>query len=86
VARGLRPGWMLAPCGTPAAARRHWRHGEPPCEACLAAHRRQKAEALGHDAGTHVPDRREIRNGLPEFRPYVYRGTGYDQYEQEEAS
>ena len=22
---------------------------------------------------------RPLRNGLPEFRPYVYRGTGYDQ-------
>lgn len=25
------------PCGTMAAARRHWRYGEVPCEACRAA-------------------------------------------------
>lgn len=27
----------LAPCGTPAAARRHWRRGEPACMACAEA-------------------------------------------------
>lgn len=25
----------------------------------------------------------EIRNGLPEFKPYVYRGVGYDIYSGE---
>jgi hypothetical protein len=24
----------------------------------------------------------ETRNGLPDFRPYVYRGTGHDIYEE----
>lgn len=29
----------LKPCGTPAAARRHYRRGEKPCPACLEASR-----------------------------------------------
>lgn len=29
----------LMPCGTPAAARRHYLRGEKPCEACLKAQR-----------------------------------------------
>ena len=28
----------LRPCGTPAAYRRHLRHHEPACQACLLAH------------------------------------------------
>lgn len=32
-------------CGTPAAYRRHLRHGETPCEPCRQAHARQQAEA-----------------------------------------
>lgn len=32
-------GKELRPCGTPAAARRHQRAGEKPCEACLEAQR-----------------------------------------------
>jgi hypothetical protein len=68
----------LAPCGTPAAARRHYRHGEPPCGACLAANQNEKARQMGHQGGGQSIDRRDIRNGIPEFRPYVYRGTGRD--------
>lgn len=34
----------LAVCGTPAAARRHYRRGEPLDEACKAASRRERAE------------------------------------------
>jgi hypothetical protein len=30
----------LQPCGTAAGYRRHHRHGEKPCRACLAAHSR----------------------------------------------
>ena len=26
----------------------------------------------------------ETRNGLPDFKPYVYRGEGYDIYEEDE--
>jgi hypothetical protein len=37
-------GWDLKPCGTPAAYKRHWRRSEPPCVACVAAHRRERAE------------------------------------------
>lgn len=35
----------LKPCGTPAAARRHRRAGEPPCEACVRAVREEKSQA-----------------------------------------
>jgi hypothetical protein len=65
------------PCGTTAALRRHKRRGEPPCEACLQADRREHSAA----AGTHSPETREKRNGIP-WKPYVYRGTGYDQTEE----
>lgn len=73
------PDWKLKPCGTPAAARRHWRRHEPLCEACSRAHRNEQAARGGHDPGVHSFDHREIRNGLPDFVPYIYRGTGYDQ-------
>lgn len=36
-------GWDLKPCGTPAAARRHYRRGEPLCGACRNAERRRRA-------------------------------------------
>jgi len=68
----------LAPCGTAAAARRHGKHGEPLDEACRIAQRLQKAERSGERAGNLSVDRREIRNGLPEFVAYRYRGTGQD--------
>lgn len=83
-------GRELAPCGTPAAARRHYRRGEPVDQACLAAARTDKAQRTGsdpwdtaHGGGTYDP--RPVRNGIP-VRLYTYRGTGYDQYEQEAAS
>ena len=75
------PEWRLTPCGTPAAARRHWRRGEPLDQACLQAHRNDRAKRLGYAAGnTQVPDWREIRNGIP-WKPYRYRGTGRDAYD-----
>jgi hypothetical protein len=70
--------------GTEAALRGHYRRGEKPiagwCQACAAYGRRRWAERQGRAraAGVLSPDRREVRNGLPEFRPYVYRGTGAD--------
>ena len=67
---------LLRPCGTAAAARRHWRRGEPLDELCLQAARRDRGST-----GRQAPDRRARRNGLPAFRPYVYRGTGRDIYE-----
>ena len=81
----LRSGRELAPCGTPAAYRRHLRHGDPPCAICLQAERLRTGERYGSDPWnpTQAPDRRAVRNGLPEFRPYVYRGLGYDQHEEE---
>jgi hypothetical protein len=36
--------WDLNPCGTPAAARRHYRRGEPLCEACKGASKRDSVE------------------------------------------
>jgi hypothetical protein len=72
----------LEPCGTPAAARRHNRHGEPLCDAC------RRAAALAHSIRTGSdpwrispdsrPDGRPVRNGIP-WQPYIYRGLGYDQ-------
>ena len=66
------------PCGTAAAARRHYRRREPLDEACLQAARSERAWRNGQDAGAQSPDLRERRNGIP-WRPYVYRGLGYDQ-------
>ena len=63
-----------AACGTPAAARRHYRHGEPPCHDCLVAARADRAD----NPGT-FEDWRPIRNGIP-WKPYTYRGAGYDIY------
>jgi len=34
----------LSPCGTPAAARRHYRRGEPTCQPCRTAERRRWAK------------------------------------------
>jgi hypothetical protein len=76
------PEWRLAPCGTAAASRRHWRHGDPPCYTC----RRADAERRGGNPYNRVagladamPDPRPVRNGIP-WRPYVYRGTGADAF------
>ena len=74
MARGRQP---EQPCGTTAAAQRHYRRRERLCAACQLA-----VDLARNRLGTMRPDHREIRNGLPEFRPYRYRGLGYDQYEQ----
>jgi hypothetical protein len=34
----------VKPCGTPAAYRRHLRHGERPCESCRQAERRRQQD------------------------------------------
>lgn len=72
----------VKPCGTVAALRRHYKRNEPVCEACAEARRQRTAEDYAKRSGRWAPssgpDRRMIRNGLPEFRPYVYRGLGYD--------
>jgi hypothetical protein len=73
--RGSKPGTL--PCGTPAAMQRHRRRGEPPCPACVQAERERRARTRPMTART--PDWRPARNGLPEFVPYVYQGTGEDQ-------
>ena len=66
----------LAPCGTAAAYRRHFRAGEKACQAC------RDAESLRRGHIPREPDRRQLRNGMPAFKPYVYRGRGYDQLEE----
>ena len=50
---------------------------DPDTRAKSAAQRRRR-----HGSSGPVPV--EIRNGLP-FRPYIYRGLGYDQYGDDDA-
>lgn len=64
----------LKPCGTPAAYRRHLRHGEEPCSACRRAH---TDEVRVYQRRGYVPPRelrphgteacyqRELRRGEP---------------------
>jgi hypothetical protein len=37
---------VVKPCGTPAAYRRHKRHGERPCESCAQAERRRNQDRM----------------------------------------
>jgi hypothetical protein len=58
----------LAPCGTEAAARRHYRHGEAVDEACRVAANRRHAERGGGGEPyreTSAPPPAAARNGLP---------------------
>lgn len=70
------------PCGTEAAYQRHRRRGERACYACLQANGRTwQDKAAGRDyRAPKIPDPRQVRNGLPEPRPYVYRGLGWDAF------
>lgn len=68
---------VTRPCGTPAAYRRHLRHREPPCDACIMAARRAAADRDGGEANTLSLDRRPVRNGVPEFIPYIYPGSRF---------
>lgn len=69
--------------GTKSGARRHYRHGEKPCPACLAAARADTAARQsphGH-ADPYSPfsvheERGAIRNGIPVV-PYEYRARVY---------
>lgn len=67
------------PCGTDAGYTGHLRRGERPCYSCRQANARRQATRGGREY-IAIFDPREVRNGLPEFRPYVYRGTGADAY------
>lgn len=67
------PDGRLAPHGTPAAARRHWRKKEPLCAECLAAARRARSV----NAGEQSEDLREKRNNLPDTPRYRYRARRY---------
>jgi len=55
---------------------------EPETRNPAAARRRQRAGRPGYGSKGAVAV--EIRNGLP-FRPYIYRGLGYDQMEASDA-
>ena len=81
---GLGQSWddyKLKPHGTLAAYQRHLRKHEHACYPCMQADARDRAERLGSEyKGPKVPDPRRARNGLPVFRPYIYRGTGADAY------
>lgn len=74
----------LKPCGTPAAYRRHIRHGEEACAACLKAHsvdvlafqRRGPAAPrelmpCGSDGGYHRHKRRKEPACVPCLKAHV---------------
>ena len=65
-----------APCGTTGAYRRHIRNREQPCPACRAAQQDYKAARAAGMRAESAPDTRAVRNGLPEFVPYIWKGQG----------
>jgi hypothetical protein len=68
-------------CGTDAGYQRHRRRGEQPCYPCLQGQARRNADRTGSEfRGPQIPDMRRVRNGLPEPRPYIYRGSGCDAF------
>ena len=73
--------WSEAQCGTEAGHQLHVRRKERVCYSCMQGHDRYRADLRGYEStGPKVPDPRQVRNSLPPFRPYVYRGTGADAY------
>jgi hypothetical protein len=67
---------------------------EPRADRGLTAVPRTEIDAKNRDAARYVREMRrgdsgpfragrvvELRNGMPEVRPYVYRGSGHDAYE-----
>jgi hypothetical protein len=68
----------LAPCGTAAAARRHYRHHEPLCAACLEANREDVARRAGREPGVGKLSAplSAVRNGLP-IVAYQWRQRRY---------
>jgi hypothetical protein len=65
----------LKPHGTEAAARRHYRLGEKPCEACRGAASTRHAERNGADPYWRFTPAVPPRNGLPDRQPYRYGAT-----------
>jgi len=66
------------PCGTLAAYRRHYRRGEPPCDACRIAHNRDAADRDGRpQAPVRTPDRRAVRNAMPLIPRYSWQARAY---------
>ena len=51
---------------------------EPNSRDSAAAKRRHRAGKISEHRGSFAQMPVEVRNGLP-FKPYVYRGLGYDQ-------
>lgn len=66
----------VAPCGTPGAYRRHYRHGEKACTVCAAAESLRRGQVPAPR-----PDYRDKRNNIPE-RPYTWRSQRYRWAEQ----
>ena len=67
------PPEKFRPCGTPAAARRHQRHGEPldaDCQRAVLEASRARYGYQGRAAPEEKPDMRERRNGIPENHYY----------------
>lgn len=74
---------QLKPCATPAAYRRHLRHGETPCKACKAAHAaaiaaRGKKPAKASDSRPYASSKvRQLRPcGSSESAYYRHRSRG----------
>lgn len=75
----------LQPCGTPAAYRRHLRHGEPPCKPCCAAQaelqRQQRGEPTKRGrynvggCGTNAGYHRHRKNGEKPCQPCTDAST-----------
>lgn len=50
-----------APCGTPAAYRRHFRRGEIPCAECSRANAERRARRKPAECGTNAGHRKHVR-------------------------
>lgn len=58
---GRRHSDVLAPCGTDAAYRRHWRRGEKPCRPCTTAHTEAATRRLAEDQRRQKAQRQRER-------------------------
>lgn len=54
---------LTYPCGTLAAARRHYRHGEPLCKACKQAERRDSADRYAKNPRPGGTKKKKIMEG-----------------------
>lgn len=61
----------LKPCGTPAAARRHRRKGEPLCDVCEQAVRDEKNSRKDAERANAAVKAQEVAATLPEHSPHM---------------